>query len=342
MKHVTPMRWIVPGLISLFAWSAQPALAELTEAGSPWRVGVSAGWLDLEGDEQVGDSFLASLHLGYATSERWTLEGVLDVVPELDESFRVNWSDGERVSRLQEESNQGVHSTSSTRFSLDGLYSLAPNHRLEPYVGLGAGAIWYEEDFGSQWEPAVRLRAGCQFHLDSSWAIRADVCAMVAGWDVEANSIGSLGIVWKLGKPQTPSVAVALATPPENLQFFELPMGFAPDSWTIRAEYFSDLDALGRILKDDPGATARIESHVDRKANAIARSEKRLTQKRADEVLAYFVKNLKISSRRLTAVGYGFEHPKAANDPVLGNPQNSRIEIYIRSSKPAPKTPAKP
>jgi outer membrane protein OmpA-like peptidoglycan-associated protein len=370
MKHLSPQSWTVLCLVAFLGMSAPRILAEATEdTGSPWRVGVSAGWLDLEGNDPLSDSFLSSLRLGYATSERWTTEGVLDVAPEMDENTRVEWSSGARISRLQEESKPGTRNTASTRFSIDELYSLAPSHRIEPYVGAGVGVIWYEEDFGSQWEPAVRIRAGCQYHLDSSWAVQADVCAMVAGWDVEANSIGSLGIVWKFGQPNVPRSTSASPQPPaaalghaltdiaqravvgaptnltqgaEDLQSFELQMNFDADAWTIRQEYFSDLDAIGKILSDDPGAKARIEGHVDRKAKSDARSEKRLTQKRADAIADYLEKNARISGRRLSAVGYGFDRPKAANDPVTGNPQNCRMEIHLTPLKPAPKAQALP
>ena len=34
----------------------------------------------------------------------------------------------------------------------------------------------------------------------------------------------------------------------------------------------------------------------------------------------------------MSAAGYGFNRPKAANDPVNGNPVNRRVEVYIRPS----------
>jgi hypothetical protein len=41
----------------------------------------------------------------------------------------------------------------------------------------------------------------------------------------------------------------------------------------------------------------------------------------------------------MVAVGYGFSRPKAKNDPVLGNPANRRVEVYIRKSgQEEPKT----
>jgi outer membrane protein OmpA-like peptidoglycan-associated protein len=36
-----------------------------------------------------------------------------------------------------------------------------------------------------------------------------------------------------------------------------------------------------------------------------------------------------VDGKRLKAVGYGFDHPKAFNDPVQGNLKNRRVEVYI-------------
>ena len=39
-----------------------------------------------------------------------------------------------------------------------------------------------------------------------------------------------------------------------------------------------------------------------------------------------------VSSSKLTAVGYGFSRPKVQHDLVNGNPENRRVEIYIRGA----------
>ena len=409
MKYTMPLRWVVPGLVTLLTWSVQPRTA-LAEQGtnSSWRVGVSAGWLDLEGNAPVDDSAAVSVRLGRDMSERWTIEGVLDLVPELDEQFRVNWENGERISRLQEKTEPGVHDTSSARLSVDALRHFARGERVDPYAGVGCGLVWYEEDFGSQWEPAGRIRAGCELNLNRNLAIQADLCGMALGDNGGFSSMGSLGLIWKFGGPcpaktmsQRPDDADrdgltdqeerdVYHTDPSNadtdydgltdfqevkiyhtdplqrdtdhggvadgheviedhtdplqgaddLQFFELQMSFDPGSSVIRAEYHSDLDAIGKILQNNPAATARIDGHVDRKNSSVERQEKRLTRERTEAIKTYLEKNLKISGKRLTAVGYGFDRPKAANDPVIGNPQNNRMEIYIRQAKPAAKAPA--
>lgn len=447
--------------ILLTAW--MNAASQENRPAYPWHFGVSAGVIDFEGDEAVRDSFLTSLHVGRDVSERLTLEGVLSFVPELDEDFRWDWRTARRVSRLEEKAGLGEHETHSIRLALDGLYHLLPGQRLDPYVAAGAEAIWYADDFGDQWEPAVRAGAGVMYHLSGGWALRVDGRTMLAGADTEVNSTLTMGICWTPGgrradwtggagagtpagvgrPPATTSVTSAVpqvvppAVPPvqvppdadrdglkdaeetrlgtnprkadtdgdgltdaeevqryktdplnrdtdydgltdgdeiqkhrtdpldrdtddggvadghevieddtaplqkaDDLQLFELRFQYDEGRWELKSEYFSELDAIGKILRADPKATARIEGHIDEKKEFTERQARTLTARRADAIEAYFRKNWKIEGRRLNAEGYGSSRPKAANRPEIGNPENRRIEIYIRrSDRKAEETP---
>ena len=56
----------------------------------------------------------------------------------------------------------------------------------------------------------------------------------------------------------------------------------------------------------------------------------RLSERRAKSVADYLNKKFGITVNRMTAVGYGFTRPRAANDPIEGNQKNRRVEVYIR------------
>jgi len=120
----------------------------------------------------------------------------------------------------------------------------------------------------------------------------------------------------------------------DDLTYFELSMQFEADGWQLRPEYYSDLDAIAAVLQATPAATARIEGHTDQNKGASKRKLTRLTLRRAEAIGDYLAKTWKIDSARLEAVGYGFDRPKAANDPQSGNPVNRRMEIYIRHTQP--------
>lgn len=125
----------------------------------------------------------------------------------------------------------------------------------------------------------------------------------------------------------------------DDLLLFELYIQFDYDKAILKPEFFSKLEVISKVLKRDPGAVARIEGHADKLKNSKALYNKNLSQRRAQAVLDHLVNKGGIERSRMTAVGYGFERPKAQNDPVLGNPLNRRVEIYIRESLPRTEAP---
>ena len=59
----------------------------------------------------------------------------------------------------------------------------------------------------------------------------------------------------------------------------------------------------------------------------------KLSQKRAEAVVEYLVKSCQIEKKRLTPVGYGFTRPKEKPDLINGNPNNRRVEVYIKGAE---------
>ena len=120
--------------------------------------------------------------------------------------------------------------------------------------------------------------------------------------------------------------------PADDLILFELYIQFDYDKTDIKEQYYGDLDKIVRVLRRNAQATARIEGHADKLKKSKAGYNKKLSQRRAEAVKNYLVEFGKIDAKRLEPVGYGFERPKAANDPVYGNPINRRVEVYIRGA----------
>jgi len=126
----------------------------------------------------------------------------------------------------------------------------------------------------------------------------------------------------------------------DDLQLFELNIQFDYDKDIIKPEYFKDLDIIGKVLKRDPGATARIEGHADKQKRSGERYNAKLSERRAKSCAKYLAEKWSIDPALMTPVGYGFSRPKAKNDPVLGNPVNRRVEVYIKKTgKAEPKGP---
>jgi len=121
--------------------------------------------------------------------------------------------------------------------------------------------------------------------------------------------------------------------PADDLILFELNIQFDYDKAEIKPQYHHDLDVIAKMLKRNPQSTARIEGHADKLKTSKADYNRRLSQRRAQAVLNYLAARGPIDKQRLTAVGYGFDRPKAPNHPIEGNPVNRRVEVYIRGAE---------
>lgn len=293
---------------------------------APWTISAMGGWLDVEGDEPVSDAGLYSLGIGYDLSPRWTLEGIVEVCPQMNSSYRHDWATGERISRLSEDSGRDLAETSAIRFSVDGLLHLAPQQDLDPYLAAGVGVVAYEDDFDSQYEPVIRAGAGLLANLSDRMALRLDCRAVVAGYDTEFNLITTAGLVYRFGSAEGHPSGVSVAVPVlETVRKFVLNLNFDPGQWTIKPEYRAELDMIGRLLDTKNTATARIEGHEEAAGAADAEgTAQQLSEKRAEAVLNYLKDSWKIRGSRMNAAGFG------STRPVAGSTQPSqRIEVYV-------------
>jgi outer membrane protein OmpA-like peptidoglycan-associated protein/opacity protein-like surface antigen len=118
--------------------------------------------------------------------------------------------------------------------------------------------------------------------------------------------------------------------PSDDLMLITLNIEFDYDKHFLRPKYHADLDAVVKVLQRDPGATARIEGHADKRAKSKRDYNIRLSERRAKSVLDYIADSGGISRNRLTSKGYGFDRPVAPNDTEINMQKNRRTEIYIR------------
>jgi len=116
----------------------------------------------------------------------------------------------------------------------------------------------------------------------------------------------------------------------DDLVLFELNLQFDYDKADIKSEYFDDLNVIAKVMQRNEGSSARIEGHADKLKRSSARYNRQLSKRRAQSVLTYLEQVGGIEGGRMKAVGYGFDRPKAPNDPKYGNPVNRRVEVYLR------------
>ncbi|MCP4138289.1 MAG: OmpA family protein [bacterium] len=97
-------------------------------------------------------------------------------------------------------------------------------------------------------------------------------------------------------------------------------------SFELMEESKYELDRIIKILKENPSMKIEISGHTDSKGKKSFNLK--LSQKRADSVVAYLVQQ-GVPNDRLTPKGYGSEHPLVSNKNKKLRKQNRRVEMKI-------------
>ncbi len=126
------------------------------------------------------------------------------------------------------------------------------------------------------------------------------------------------------------------SSPPVNLQvaidavLSDRPIEFALGRATLTLRSRRTLDQLVPLLGRNPRARIRVSSHTD--AWGGAAHNRLLSQKRADAVVAYFVRN-GLDRKRFTAIGYGETRPMAKALTAADMAKNRRTEIRVAKGR---------
>ncbi len=100
---------------------------------------------------------------------------------------------------------------------------------------------------------------------------------------------------------------------------------FDYDKSTIRPQYYSDLDQVVRVLKQNPGMRVEIQGHTDNVASK--NYNLKLSERRANAVANYLARH-GVDKGRLSTKGYWFSRPVAPNTTPEGRQKNRRVEIH--------------
>ncbi|HOQ61068.1 MAG TPA: OmpA family protein [Vicinamibacterales bacterium] len=106
--------------------------------------------------------------------------------------------------------------------------------------------------------------------------------------------------------------------------FVALYINFDINKATIKPESQAIVDQIAVMLKESPGLRVSIEGHTDNTGTPAG--NKTLSKQRADAVVAALVAQ-GIEAGRLSAVGWGQDHPVADNRTEEGKAKNRRVEI---------------
>lgn len=99
---------------------------------------------------------------------------------------------------------------------------------------------------------------------------------------------------------------------------------FDTNKAVIKSVDFQNLDNVLTVLTKNPNLNVEVQGHTDsvgsRKHNMI------LSEKRANAVKAYLI-GKKISPKRISTKGYGFDRPATENTTVQGRAMNRRVQL---------------
>ncbi|MBU5639051.1 OmpA family protein [Geomonas sp. Red69] len=119
-------------------------------------------------------------------------------------------------------------------------------------------------------------------------------------------------------------VVVAPAPAPKLCSPAVINVQFDTNKADLKPQYRNELKTLADFLNEFPKATGVIEGHTDNVGPKALNMK--LSQRRADTIRNYLVKEFGIAPERIKAVGYGPTKPIASNKTKAGKAQNRRIE----------------
>lgn len=124
-----------------------------------------------------------------------------------------------------------------------------------------------------------------------------------------------------------PPVAVQPKASPAAERFCNKPailmINFDVDKYNIKPQYHGELKTVGDFLKEFPKAYGEIAGHTD-SSHTRAYNQK-LSERRANSVKEYLIKNFGIAAERLSSKGYGEDRPIATNKTKAGKAKNRRM-----------------
>jgi outer membrane protein OmpA-like peptidoglycan-associated protein len=134
-------------------------------------------------------------------------------------------------------------------------------------------------------------------------------------------------------KPRPEPTPPSLTPPPpaKVIDMMTLRVNFDFDQVTIRPSDKSELDKAVDFVKKYPGAKIELDGHTD--SIGTEAYNQKLSQKRAEVVKKYLIKEAGVDPSNITTVSHGESNPVADNKTKEGRFQNRRTEILILSHR---------
>ena len=104
---------------------------------------------------------------------------------------------------------------------------------------------------------------------------------------------------------------------------------FDYDKYDVKDKYRDEIKKVADFMKEFPKTTAVIAGNTDSKGSNDY--NQKLSERRANSVRQYIIKNFDIKASRLTAMGYGETKPVDTNDTDEGRQRNRRVDAVLEA-----------
>lgn len=353
VKFLKPTRLALA--ISLAAVVASPMLvaqdAPKYDLTSHWYGGLNVG----QTDESINDGAIANNELGGGltsiTDDHHDNGYKLFAGYQLNDNFALEagyFDLGQFGSRAVKDNVGALKTRTKTKgFNVDLVGSLPMTEKLSAFARVGAHYSEAKDRFQGSDDVVVTDRhrrerdvnakwgAGLQYDFTQKLSMRLEAERYAIN-DVMGNNgninMYSLGALYRFGAQNSAPAVVAEPVTQRSAKLTQeycsmLDIQFDINNDEIQREDLERLAVIGTFLKKYPDTSAVVEGHTDNVGTPAANQI--LSRNRAESVMNYLVRDQRVASNRLSAIGYGDTRPIADNSTEDGKRANRRINTVI-------------
>ena len=299
---------LIQSIKSVCLWAclmfmAQTAIAEI-RAGA-FNVSPSVGGYIFEGNQHLENGLTYGLGLGYQIDKHWATEAAFNFVGT--------------------EFDLGGRDVNVYGYHIDGLYHFMPAEKLVPYIAAGFGGITFNPDNAdSENDFALNYGAGLNYFFSKNVALRTDLRHVISFNETGNNLLYTVGLNFFFGgekakvmaeekvvimadAPKVEEKVRAAVSEPKTiiLAFEDVHFDFDKAALTPEAQMILKRNIL--MLKSNPNAKVRIAGYTSASGTDIYNQG--LSERRANAVKAFLIKEGLIAPDRLSMIGYGNTRP---------------------------------
>jgi len=307
-------------LVLILPLSARSEIKEGQFEFSPF-----AGYNFFESRQNLENQAIFGGRLGYNFTKNFAIEAVGEHIGSRVDDDSETWTEVGQFASPTDNVNINF-------YHLDLLYHFKPEEKFNPFIAAGYGAANYNPEMIDGGNMAIiNFGLGAKYWMTDNFALRFDLRDNVVYDESLHNVESTVGVVFALGRKAKPAPApVAVHEPAPKpkveekvvvLSFEDIPFDF--DKADINQEAKEILKRNIQVLKANSKAKIRISGHASL-AGTEAYNQK-LSEKRAEAVYEYLIKEGNVPPKKLVTVGYGETRP-AVHEP---NPK----EIHSKAAK---------